>query len=136
VRASSDPDADPDAATQLTCNMRAITLRDAGSFPGEQLGFCSETKTQESEKMNMWKLIECAREDRPAELQHALDLFAIYTESKGVTRVTELRLAYRIALGNSAQAAAMREYAYWLALAVSADYCPSHCVWRGHTIGL
>ena len=85
--------------------------------------------------MNIWKRIACARDDVPDVLQEACDLLASWSNRR-IQGVDVRRLAHLIGLGYTAHDAAVREYRYALSLTLSASYMPSHCVWRGHLIGM
>lgn len=85
--------------------------------------------------MNIWKRIACVRDDVPDVLQEACDLLARWS-NRPIQGVDVRRLANLIGLGYSAHDAARRKYDYALWLAVSPSYMPSHCVWRGHLIGM
>lgn len=83
---------------------------------------------------NIWKRIACVRDDRPAEYLAAVDELAMLQEAR-TTHTQGLRLLNLLSLGFDAHEAAIREYRYALALAISSSYLPSHCVWRGHLLG-
>lgn len=80
--------------------------------------------------VNIWKRITCAMDDVPDVVEAAFAEWMRLTEKKMWHRSDVWCIANRVALGNDAHSAAMRQYSYDLTRAVARG------VWGGHLIGL